>query len=174
MSGDLKPNSHCNIKMTLTSARYPTNFEGEICCSIDWEDHKEDARSVATNTNIPETSEYLFIRLKKRSKIVSCLSKFLLKFYRQKCNLELTSARVSLWLKISLMKQCMISWKVMSLTNFWKIAPLPKPVSTLTLSLMRQNHQRRTCWNTNKMVICFFKKRCNNLLTNLQQYTWKN
>lgn len=30
MSGDLKPNSHCNIKMTLTSSRYPTNFEGEI------------------------------------------------------------------------------------------------------------------------------------------------
>lgn len=72
MSGDLKPNSHCNIKMTLTSARYPTNFEGEICCSIDWEDSKvEDTKSVATNTNIPETSEYLFIRLKKRSKIVS-------------------------------------------------------------------------------------------------------
>ena len=74
-SGDLKPNSHCNIKMTLTSDRFPTNFEGEICCSIDWEDQKHDeAKSVQTNTNVPETSEYLFLRLKKRSKIVSqCL-----------------------------------------------------------------------------------------------------
>lgn len=72
MLGDLKPNSHCNIKVTLTPSRFPTNFEGEICCSIDWEDSKiEDAKSVHTNTNVPETSEYLFIRLKKRSKIVS-------------------------------------------------------------------------------------------------------
>lgn len=72
MFGDLKPNSHCNIKMTLTSSRYPTNFEGEICCSIDWEDSKpEDTKSLHTNTAMPETSEYLFLRLKKRSKIVS-------------------------------------------------------------------------------------------------------
>jgi hypothetical protein len=72
MSGDLKPNSHCNIKMTLVADRYPTNFEGEICCSIDWEDNKiEEARSAHTNTNVPETSEFLFLRLKKRSKIVS-------------------------------------------------------------------------------------------------------
>ena len=74
MSGDLKPNSHCNIKMTLVADRYPTNFEGEICCSIDWEDKAEEAKSVATNTNVPETSEYLFLRLKKRSKIVSLKS----------------------------------------------------------------------------------------------------
>ena len=31
----------------------------------------DEARSVATNTNVPEVSEYLFIRLKKRAKIVS-------------------------------------------------------------------------------------------------------
>jgi len=37
MSGELEPNSHQNIKMTLIPARFPTNFEGEIQCSIDWE-----------------------------------------------------------------------------------------------------------------------------------------
>ena len=30
MSGELKPNSHCNIKMTLLPGKYPCNFEGEI------------------------------------------------------------------------------------------------------------------------------------------------
>ena len=75
MQGELKPNSHCNIKMTLLPGKYPCNFEGEIQCSIDWETENrgviDEARSVATNTNIPEVSEYLFIRLKKRAKIVS-------------------------------------------------------------------------------------------------------
>ena len=75
MSGELKPNSHCNIKMTLLPGKYPCNFEGEIQCSIDWESEGaravDEARSVATNTNVPEVSEYLFIRLKKRAKIVS-------------------------------------------------------------------------------------------------------
>ena len=75
MQGELKPNSHCNIKMTLLPGKYPCNFEGEIQCSIDWETEgrgaADEARSVATNTNIPEVSEYLFIRLKKRAKIVS-------------------------------------------------------------------------------------------------------
>lgn len=73
MQGELKPNSHCNIKMTLLPGKYPCNFEGEIQCSIDWESEGargvEEARSVATNTNVPEVSEYLFIRLKKRAKI---------------------------------------------------------------------------------------------------------
>lgn len=73
MSGELKPNSHCNIKMTLLPGKYPCNFEGEIQCSIDWENEDrralDEARSVATNTNVPEVSEFLFIRLKKRAKI---------------------------------------------------------------------------------------------------------
>ena len=30
MNGELKPNSHCNIKMTLLPGKYPCNFEGEI------------------------------------------------------------------------------------------------------------------------------------------------
>jgi hypothetical protein len=30
MSGELKPNTHVNIKMTLTPSKYPTYFEGEI------------------------------------------------------------------------------------------------------------------------------------------------
>jgi hypothetical protein len=71
MSGELKPNSHVNIKMTLVPSKYPTYFEGEIQCSIDWEGEGAEARSVATMTNVPDTSEYLFLRLKKRSKIVS-------------------------------------------------------------------------------------------------------
>ena len=75
MQGELKPNSYCNIKMTLLPGKYPCNFEGEIQCSIDWETEgrgvMDEARSVATNTNIPEVSEFLFIRLKKRAKIVS-------------------------------------------------------------------------------------------------------
>ena len=80
MSGELKPNSHCNIKMTLLPGKYPCNFEGEIQCSIDWESEGaravDEARSVATNTNVPEVSEYLFIRLKKRAKIVSISPSF--------------------------------------------------------------------------------------------------
>ena len=83
MSGELKPNSHCNIKMTLLPGKYPCNFEGEIQCSIDWENEDkramDEARSVATNTNVPEVSEYLFIRLKKRAKIVSFSSTKLLR-----------------------------------------------------------------------------------------------
>lgn len=61
--------------MTLVPAKYPTNFEGEIQCSIDWEVDAEtrggaDAKSVHTTTAAgTETSEYLFLRLKKRSKI---------------------------------------------------------------------------------------------------------
>ena len=78
MQGELKPNSHFNIKMTLVPAKYPTNFEGEIQCSIDWETDQatrghDDAKSVHTTTAPgTETSEYLFLRLKKRSNIVSC------------------------------------------------------------------------------------------------------
>ena len=75
MCGELKPNTHMNIKMTLAPSKYPTYFEGEIGCSIDWEsgagqEHME-TKSVHTNTNVPDSSEYLFLRLKKRSKIVS-------------------------------------------------------------------------------------------------------
>lgn len=73
MCGELKPNSHVNIKMTLAPSKYPTYFEGEIQCSIDWENQGEhmETKSVHTNTNVPDASEYLFLRLKKRSKIVS-------------------------------------------------------------------------------------------------------
>lgn len=106
MQGELKPNSHCNIKMTLLPGKYPCNFEGEIQCSIDWESEGargvEEARSVATNTNVPEVSEYLFIRLKKRAKIVSSSFEdkpsFLIcvcLIFRLKCILVLTCARVS-------------------------------------------------------------------------------
>jgi len=72
MFGELKPNTHINIKMTLQPSKYPTHFEGEIQCSIDWENQNNDhmeTKSVHTNTNVPECSEYLFLRLKKRSKI---------------------------------------------------------------------------------------------------------
>ena len=61
--------------MTCIPGKDFLNFEGEIQCSIDWESENmrgiDEARSVATNTNIPEVSEYLFIRLKKRARIVS-------------------------------------------------------------------------------------------------------
>lgn len=72
MKGELKPNSHVNIKMTLIPNRLPTHFEGEIQCSIDWERHDNDkieTQSVRTTTALPEPGEYLFLRLKKRSKI---------------------------------------------------------------------------------------------------------
>lgn len=35
-SGLVTPNSHVNIKFTLTSSRVPIAFEGEICCRIEW------------------------------------------------------------------------------------------------------------------------------------------
>ena len=74
LKGELKPGAHCNIEMTLVPSRFPTHFEGEIQCSIDWErdaGDKLETRSVQTTTALPECAEYLFIRLKKRSKIVS-------------------------------------------------------------------------------------------------------
>jgi len=72
LSGDLKPGAHCNIKMTLIPSRFPTHFEGEIQCSIDWDrdtDGKLETRSMQTMTVANDNLEYLFLRLKKRSKI---------------------------------------------------------------------------------------------------------
>jgi hypothetical protein len=74
MSGELKPNSH--QKMTLICSKYPTHFEGEIQCAIEWESEgadgkHHDAKSVQTGTVATELGEYLFMRLRKRSKIVS-------------------------------------------------------------------------------------------------------
>lgn len=74
MSGELKPNSHLNIKMTLIPSKYPTYFEGEIQCSIDWLDENGKigaAQSVHTSGAEHSSDEQLFLRLKKRSKIVS-------------------------------------------------------------------------------------------------------
>lgn len=74
MSGELEPNSHQNIKMTLVPSRFPTHFEGEIQCSIEWEnlnDEKEELKSMHTNTNTNDNQELLFLRLKKRTKFVS-------------------------------------------------------------------------------------------------------
>lgn len=76
MCGELKPNTHMNIKMTLTPSKYPTYFEGEIQCSIDWESNGQEhmeTKSVHTNTNVPDSSEYLFLRMKKRSKITKIM-----------------------------------------------------------------------------------------------------
>lgn len=75
MSGELEPNSHQNIKMSLTPARFPTHFEGEIQCSINWEandEEKNEIKSIATNNHV-ENQELLFLRLKKRTKFVSIL-----------------------------------------------------------------------------------------------------
>jgi hypothetical protein len=72
LSGDLKPGAHCNIKMTLIPSRFPTHFEGEIQCSIDWDrdtDGKLETRSMQTMTVANDNLEYLFLRLRKRSKI---------------------------------------------------------------------------------------------------------
>lgn len=80
MSGELKPNSHQNIKMTLVCSKYPTHFEGEIQCQIEWETDDEpnnkhhDAKSVVTTTVANDIGEFLFIRLKKRSLIVTFYS----------------------------------------------------------------------------------------------------
>jgi len=72
MSGELEPNSHQNIKMSLIPARFPTHFEGEIQCSIEWEnihddEDKMEMKSMHT-TNVNENQEYLFLRLRKRTK----------------------------------------------------------------------------------------------------------
>ena len=64
MNGDLEPDSHQNIKMTLHPARFPTHFEGEIECAIDWytgEEDKMEMRSMHTNTNVNENQEHLFL-----------------------------------------------------------------------------------------------------------------
>ena len=77
MSGELEPGSHQNIKMSLIPARFPTHFEGEIQCSIEWEslgdEDKMEMKSMHTNTNINENQEFLFLRLKKRTKFVSII-----------------------------------------------------------------------------------------------------
>ncbi len=70
MQGELEPNSHQNIKMTLIPARFPTHFEGEIQCSIEWEVQGEEdkAEMKSMHTNVNENQEFLFLRLKKRTK----------------------------------------------------------------------------------------------------------
>jgi len=72
--------------MTLIPARFPTHFEGEIQCSIDWEEQgdetKAEMKSMHTNTNVNDNSEYLFLRLKKRTKFVSNISFSYLLNYR--------------------------------------------------------------------------------------------
>ena len=87
MSGELKPNSHQNIKMTLVCSRYPTHFEGEIQCQIEWENEGDDkkhhdAKSMQTTTVVNDIGEFLFIRLKKMSKIVSltCINNIRISF----------------------------------------------------------------------------------------------
>ena len=71
--------------MTLHPSNFPTHFEGEIMCQIDWDNddmNKHEIKSVHTNTNANENTEYLFLRLKKRSKIVRLgLSYILVKNY---------------------------------------------------------------------------------------------
>ena len=62
--------------MTLICSKYPTHFEGEIQCQIEWESGEADttkhfdAKSVQTTTVATDIGEFLFLRLKKRSKIV--------------------------------------------------------------------------------------------------------
>jgi len=73
MSGELEPNSHQNIKMSLIPARFPTHFEGEIQCSIEWstqgEADKVELKSMqGASTCIHDNQEFLFLRLKKRTK----------------------------------------------------------------------------------------------------------
>jgi hypothetical protein len=73
MSGELEPNSHQTIKMTLIPARFPTHFEGDIQCSIDWlnqGEEKAEMKSMHTSVVVNE-QEFLFLRLKKRTKFVS-------------------------------------------------------------------------------------------------------
>ncbi len=72
--------------MSLIPARFPTHFEGEIQCSIEWDnpdEEKAEMKSLHTNTNVNENQEYLFLRLKKRTKFVSLLY-FLLIFFIEK------------------------------------------------------------------------------------------
>jgi hypothetical protein len=64
--------------MTLISSKYPAHFEGEIQCQIEWESDAGDtakqhfdAKSIHTTTVANDIGEFLFLRLKKRSKIVS-------------------------------------------------------------------------------------------------------
>lgn len=76
--------------MTLISSRYPTHFEGEIQCQIEWENEGDDKKavdlkSVHTNTVATDMAEYLFLRLKKRSKIVNSIYNFINAIFRVKC-----------------------------------------------------------------------------------------
>jgi hypothetical protein len=61
--------------MSLLPQKNPVHFEGEIQCSIDWMDKDckdADTRSMAATTTMANINgESLFIRIKKRSKIVS-------------------------------------------------------------------------------------------------------
>jgi hypothetical protein len=80
MSGELEPNSHQNIKMTLIPARFPTHFEGEIQCSIDWlneGEEKAEMKSMKTSIVVND-QEFLFLRLKKRTKFVSYILYFII------------------------------------------------------------------------------------------------
>jgi hypothetical protein len=73
--GELKAASHQNIKMSLIPGTYPVHFEGEIQCTIEWEEpmgqeqggKQADLKSQNTTTHTDENKESLFLRLRKRA-----------------------------------------------------------------------------------------------------------
>ena len=112
MSGELEPNSHQNIKMSLTPARFPTHFEGEIQCSINWEagdEEKNEIKSAISNHNHQENQEFLFLRLKKRTKFVSTyIYLFDYYLYREKTQTRQNPEKMRLFSKTYSMKLLMI------------------------------------------------------------------
>lgn len=67
--GKIPPKSHINIKMTLKASAMPSAYEGEIECSISWQQNQGDEASPQV-VDTAAVDENLFLRIKKRPIIV--------------------------------------------------------------------------------------------------------
>jgi hypothetical protein len=68
--GKIPPNSHINIKMTLKGSLLPSAYEGEIECLVSWVPHIIDETVPQAGEVTVIGDEFLYLRVKKRSKIV--------------------------------------------------------------------------------------------------------
>jgi len=73
----LNPGAWCELKLTLISKETPSVYEGEIECSITWENSsldKDDPYKQASHLSQPSSNltperETLFLRIKKHSSL---------------------------------------------------------------------------------------------------------
>ena len=69
-AGSLEPNSFVELKLTLTSSKNPSFYEGEIPCNVIWSQTRfssEDLEISQKEMTLSNARESLFLRIKKES-----------------------------------------------------------------------------------------------------------